>query len=100
MPSVSPEASDTAICFAAGRGEMGRPQEKGATLLLGVPRETLGRETRGAATPATVIKLCALGYGVVVESQAGLSSSFPDEAYAAAGARVGTAEEAWQADVV
>ncbi|RBY97712.1 Re/Si-specific NAD(P)(+) transhydrogenase subunit alpha [Blastococcus sp. TF02-8] len=67
---------------------------------IGVPRETRARETRVAATPATVEKLVGLGYDVVVESGAGAASSFPDDAYAAAGARVGTAEEAWGADVV
>jgi NAD(P) transhydrogenase subunit alpha len=53
-----------------------------------------------AATPATVTKLVELGYDVVVEAGAGAASTFPDEAYAAAGARVGTTEAAWQADVV
>ncbi|TFV88746.1 Re/Si-specific NAD(P)(+) transhydrogenase subunit alpha [Blastococcus sp. CT_GayMR16] len=67
---------------------------------IGVPRETKARETRVAATPATVTKLVALGYDVVVESGAGLASSFPDEAYAEAGASIGTADDAWQADVV
>jgi NAD(P) transhydrogenase subunit alpha len=66
-----------------------------------VPRETKNRETRVAATPATVIKLVALGYEVVVESGAGEASSFPDEAYTEAGATVaGPPDEAWQADVV
>jgi NAD(P) transhydrogenase subunit alpha len=69
-------------------------------LRIGVPRETKHHETRVAATPATTVKLVALGYEVVVESGAGNRSSFPDGAYAAAGARVGTAEEAWSADVV
>ena len=69
-------------------------------MLIGVPRETRARETRVAATPATVAKLLALGYDVVVESGAGDASSFLDEAYAEAGATVGTADEAWQADVV
>ena len=67
---------------------------------IGVPRETKARETRVAATPATVTKLIALGYDVVVETGAGAASSFPDDAYAGAGAGVGTGEEAWQADVV
>lgn len=67
---------------------------------IGVPRETHPRETRVAATPKTVEQLVGLGYDVVVESGAGASSSFPDEAYAEAGARIGTADEAWQADVV
>ncbi|TFV45430.1 Re/Si-specific NAD(P)(+) transhydrogenase subunit alpha [Blastococcus sp. TF02A_35] len=67
---------------------------------IGVPRETRARETRVAATPATVGKLVALGYDVVVETGAGAASSFPDDAYAAAGARIGVADEAWGADVV
>jgi H+-translocating NAD(P) transhydrogenase subunit alpha len=53
-----------------------------------------------AATPATVGKLLALGYDVVIETGAGAAASFPDEAYAAAGATVGTADDAWRADVV
>jgi NAD(P) transhydrogenase subunit alpha len=53
-----------------------------------------------AATPATVTRIVALGYDVVVETGAGAASSFPDAAYAEAGASVGTADEAWQADVV
>ncbi len=72
----------------------------GATLHIGVPRENHPRETRVAATPTTVTQLVGLGYDVVVETGAGGASSFPDDAYAAAGARIGTADEAWQADVV
>jgi NAD(P) transhydrogenase subunit alpha len=67
---------------------------------IGVPRETRARETRVAATPATVTRIVALGYDVVVEGGAGQASSFPDAAYVQAGATVGTADEAWQADVV
>ena len=72
----------------------------GATLHIGVPRETRPRETRVAATPTTVTQLVGLGYDVVVESGAGEASSFPDDAYAAAGARIGTTDDAWQTDVV
>jgi len=69
-------------------------------LLIGVTRETAPRETRVAATPATVKQLITLGYDVVVESGAGLASAFSDDAYAEAGARIGTDTDAWQADVV
>jgi NAD(P) transhydrogenase alpha subunit len=69
-------------------------------VLIGIPRETRPRETRVAATPTTVGRLLRLGYEVVVESGAGTGSSFPDEAYAEAGARIGSAAEAWGADVV
>jgi NAD(P) transhydrogenase subunit alpha len=69
-------------------------------MLIGVPRETNAGETRVAATPATLRQLVGLGYDVVVEEGAGALSSFDDDAYAAAGATVGSAEQAWQADVV
>jgi NAD(P) transhydrogenase subunit alpha len=67
---------------------------------IGVPRESRPRETRVAATPKTVGQLVGLGYDVVVESGAGARASFADAAYAAAGARVVGAEEAWGADIV
>ena len=62
---------------------------------IGVPRESRPRETRVAATPKTVGQLVGLGYDVAVESGAGALASFSDEAYAAAGARVVDAGEAW-----
>ncbi|TFV54006.1 Re/Si-specific NAD(P)(+) transhydrogenase subunit alpha [Geodermatophilus sp. DF01-2] len=69
-------------------------------MLIGVPRESRPGETRVAATPATVRQLTALGYDVLVEAGAGAAASFPDDAYRAAGARVGTHVQAWTADVV
>jgi len=69
-------------------------------VIIGVPCESKARETRVAATPATVGKLVGLGYEVLVESGAGQASSFPDDAYGHAGARIGTADEAWRSDVV
>jgi NAD(P) transhydrogenase subunit alpha len=69
-------------------------------LLIGVTRESAAGETRVSATPATVKQLIALGYDVVVTAGAGELSSFPDDSYAEAGARVGSAEDAWHADVV
>ncbi|MGY1680904.1 Re/Si-specific NAD(P)(+) transhydrogenase subunit alpha [Geodermatophilus sp. SYSU D01176] len=69
-------------------------------MLIGVPRETRPGETRVAATPTTVRQLTALGYAVVVEAGAGTAASFPDDGYREVGARVGTADEAWGADVV
>jgi NAD(P) transhydrogenase subunit alpha len=69
-------------------------------LLIGVTRETEPGETRVAATPATVKQLVGLGYDVVIESGAGSRAKFADEAYQAEGARIGSAEDAWQADIV
>ncbi|ALV39767.1 NAD(P) transhydrogenase subunit alpha [Pseudarthrobacter sulfonivorans] len=66
---------------------------------IGIVAE-LGQETRVAATPPTVRELMELGYEVVVEKGAGEPASFPDDAYAAAGALVVGADEAWGAEVV
>src|SRR5688500_9963576 len=93
-------APSTANDPVADRRRRPPAEDWSATLHIGVPRETKARETRVAATPETVTKLVGLGYDVVVESGAGAASSFPDEAYAEAGAAVGTANEAWGADAV
>ncbi|MBC7276292.1 Re/Si-specific NAD(P)(+) transhydrogenase subunit alpha [Nocardioides sp.] len=69
-------------------------------MLIGVTRETKPGETRVAATPTTVKQLTGLGYDVVIEGGAGEASSFTDEAYAESGARIGTAADAWGADLV
>ena len=66
---------------------------------IGVPAETRPGETRVAATPETVKKLAGK-HQVIVQSGAGLASSVTDEAYAAAGATIGTAADALGADIV
>lgn len=66
---------------------------------IGIVAE-LGRETRVAATPATVKQLLGLGYDVVVEKGAGESASFRDEEYIAAGAVIVGADDAWGSEVV
>ena len=67
---------------------------------IGIPREEQPGETLVSATPKTVVKLIGLGYDVVVEAGAGAAAKFPDDDYAAAGATIGTAAQAWAADVV
>jgi NAD(P) transhydrogenase subunit alpha len=66
---------------------------------IGIPAETKPGETRVAATPETVKKLAAK-HEVIVQSGAGLNSSVTDAAYAAAGARIGSAAEALDCDLV
>ena len=66
---------------------------------IGVPAESRPGETRVAATPETVKKLAAQ-HEVVVQSGAGVHASAIDDAYAAAGARIVTAAEAFGADLV
>jgi NAD(P) transhydrogenase subunit alpha len=66
---------------------------------ISVPAETRPGETRVAATPETVKKLAAK-HQVLVQSGAGVPASVTDEAYAAAGAQIVAAAEAWSADVI
>ncbi len=67
---------------------------------IGVVAESAAGETRVAATPATVRQMIGLGYEVVVESGAGAKSSFGDEEFLEAGAKIVDNFEAWQCDVV
>lgn len=55
---------------------------------IAIPKESNALEHRVAATPASIEKLIKLGYSVVVESGAGQSSSFTDDAYRAVGAEI------------
>ncbi|NHC21870.1 Re/Si-specific NAD(P)(+) transhydrogenase subunit alpha [Nocardioides sp. IC4_145] len=64
---------------------------------IGVLKEQRADETRVAATPSTAAQLMKLGYDVIVEPGAGSRSSFEDEAYAEAGARIG---DPFAADIV
>ncbi|KQY57184.1 MULTISPECIES: Re/Si-specific NAD(P)(+) transhydrogenase subunit alpha [unclassified Nocardioides] len=66
-------------------------------MIIGVIREAQTGETRVAATPATVGQLLKLGYDVIVESGAGSASSFADEAYVEAGAKIG---DPFEGDIV
>ncbi|MCA0157504.1 Re/Si-specific NAD(P)(+) transhydrogenase subunit alpha [Tsukamurella sp. M9C] len=63
-------------------------------MIIGALKEAQPGETRVAATPATVAQLIKLGYEVVVDSGAGVASSFADEAYVEAGASIGDARAA------
>jgi NAD(P) transhydrogenase subunit alpha len=70
-------------------------------MIIGIPRETRAGETRVAATPETIKKLAASGkHALVVEAGAGLTSSIPDADFQAAGARIGSADDAFGADIV
>jgi H+-translocating NAD(P) transhydrogenase subunit alpha len=68
---------------------------------IGVPRESRAGETRVAATPETIKKLAASSkHSIVVEAGAGVHSSIPDTEFQAAGARIGSPDEAFGADIV
>jgi proton-translocating NAD(P)+ transhydrogenase subunit alpha len=65
---------------------------------IGVPRELEPGERRVALVPDAVTRLAPGGFEVVVEPGAGAAASFPDDAYAAAGASV--SGSVWDADAV
>jgi NAD(P) transhydrogenase subunit alpha len=55
-----------------------------------IPRELTPGETRIAATPETTRRLIKMGYAVVVEPGAGVTSTFQDAEFVAAGATIAT----------
>jgi H+-translocating NAD(P) transhydrogenase subunit alpha len=67
---------------------------------LGVPNQSAQGERRVALVPETAKKLSARGVETVVEAGAGELAHFPDPAYTDAGATIGSAQDAWSADVV
>ena len=68
--------------------------------LVFVAKESVAEETRVAASVESVKKMKALGFDVVVEAGAGVSSRIPDAEYEAIGARLGTVKDAKRADVI
>ncbi|MBF6634989.1 MAG: alanine dehydrogenase [Planococcus sp. (in: Bacteria)] len=70
-------------------------------MIIGIPKEIKNNENRVAITPAGVDAFVRAGHQVIIETGAGLGSSFTDEDYVATGAKmVGTAQEAWSAEMV
>ena len=67
---------------------------------ISVPKESLDGENRVAVIPAGVKQLAESGFSVAVQSGAGVSASFADDDYAAAGADVVTDTAAWEGDLV
>ena len=57
-------------------------------MILGVPKEIKDNEARVGITPAGVKALGEAGHKVLVETQAGAQSGFPDEEYQNAGAEI------------
>jgi proton-translocating NAD(P)+ transhydrogenase subunit alpha len=69
-------------------------------LVVGVPRETFPGEARVALVPAVLTQLAQAGIDVVVEVGAGAAAGFTDRSYADHGARLGSRDEVFAADVV
>ncbi|WP_291424032.1 alanine dehydrogenase [Deinococcus sp.] len=69
-------------------------------MYIGLPKEIKVKENRVALTPGGVATLVRRGHSVVVERGAGLGSSLTDSDYEQAGATLGSAADAWAADMV
>src|SRR5215211_5203186 len=67
---------------------------------VGVPRESREGERRVALIPDVVRSLTGDELDVAIESGAGEAAGHPDAEYSEAGASVGSANDAWSADVV
>lgn len=61
---------------------------KGTELFIGIPREISFNENRIALTPEAVSVMVANGHRVVVETKAGIGSSYGDKDYSEAGAKI------------
>jgi alanine dehydrogenase len=71
-------------------------------MIIGVPKEIKQQEHRIALVPSTARTLTRRGHTVLVQTNAGVGSGFPDEAYVNAGAQIiDTAEEVFaRADMI
>lgn len=60
----------------------------GASLNIGIPKETAFQENRIALTPEAVGVLVSNGHNVVIEHNAGEAAHFRDKDYSEAGAKI------------
>ncbi len=67
---------------------------------VGIPKEIKTLENRVSMTPGGVESLVRRGHEVLVEQGAGLGSGLQDAEYEAAGAKMVSAAEAWNAEMV
>src|SRR5579863_9030103 len=83
------------MLFTAGKTRHG--QRRRDDMTIGVPRELKDHESRVGVTPAGAKALVEAGNTVLVETNAGALSAFPDEEYQNAGAEiVGSAYDVWR----
>lgn len=76
-------------------------QKRKGELFIGLPKETYLGEKRVCLTPDAVSALCAHGHRIVVETGAGLHSSYSDKEYSEAGAKISdNVEEAFKCHIV
>jgi alanine dehydrogenase len=64
-------------------------------MIVGVPKEIKNEEYRVSMTPLGAKDFVRAGHTVLVEAGAGVGSGFPDDQYAAAGAKMVSVDEVW-----
>ncbi len=69
-------------------------------MIIGIPKETKDNENRVALTPDGVRLLSSNGHNVLVEKNAGIGSGFSDEEYIKSSAKIVSAKEAWNCDLI
>ena len=65
-----------------------------------MPKEIQENERRVALSPEATKNLIKQGFNVVIEEGAGLGAKFSDQDYVDAGAKVKSAQEVFQSDIV
>jgi alanine dehydrogenase len=74
---------------------------KGASLFIGIPKETSFQENRIALTPEAVAVLVANGHLVIMETKAGEGASYSDKDYSDAGAKIAAGKkEVFDCDIL
>ena len=69
-------------------------------MIIGIPKEIKNNENRVALTPEGAKQLASNGHKVLVEKSAGIGSGFPDGEFIKNGAKIVSAKECWNADLV
>lgn len=69
-------------------------------MIIGIPKEGGADQPLVAGSPDTAYKLIKLGYEVCVEVDAGVEASFFNDQYEKAGAKIVSAADVWQSDIV
>ena len=69
-------------------------------MVIGVPKEERAGETRVALSPTALPQLTKAGFDIVIESGAGDLAGYPDATFTDRGARIGSRDDAFAADVV
>ncbi len=69
-------------------------------MVIGVPTEERAGETRVALSPTALPQLTKAGFDIVIESGAGDLAGYPDSSFTDRGARIGSRDDVFAADVV